>query len=37
MILDSLKVMVFGMLGIFAVMGIIIGVITALGKLSKEK
>lgn len=30
MIIEALKIMLFGMLGIFVVMGIIIGVITAL-------
>ena len=34
-ILESLRVMVFGMLGIFVVMGIIIGVITLLGKSAR--
>jgi hypothetical protein len=35
MIAQALRVMLFGMLGIFVVMGIIIASITVLGKLGK--
>jgi hypothetical protein len=41
MITQALQVLIFGMVGIFIVMGIIIGVITLLGKIgsgaNKEK
>jgi hypothetical protein len=37
LILQALQVMLFGMLGIFIVMGIIIGVITILGKSGGKK
>jgi hypothetical protein len=37
LILQALQVMLFGMLGIFIVMGIIISVITILGKTGSAK
>lgn len=37
MIIDALEVMLFGMLGIFVVMGLIIGSIQALSKLTRDK
>ncbi|MCL2670644.1 MAG: sodium pump decarboxylase gamma subunit [Clostridiales bacterium] len=36
MIMEALKVMLFGMLGIFVVMGVIIGVIYLLKAVSKK-
>lgn len=37
MIIEALRVMVFGMLGIFLVMGLIILVINLLNKVGKKK
>ena len=37
MIMEGLRVLVFGMIGIFIVMGIIIGVVLLLSRLGKAK